>query len=82
MNDTQLKINPDELVTVMCPSCECSNCTEVFILKQLPALISPNGQDQVVKIPIGYACMECKASMFNPPVLEKKKSEPFIEVIK
>ena len=78
---TQQPINVDvtKLEMQICPKCECPTCHEVFQLRHLPALMSPNGQAQLVKIAIGFACNNCNASMFEQPEPEEKK--PLLDIV-
>ncbi len=83
-NKTHINIDPSTLATQECPDCKGVACCDVFNLKHLPALLSPTGKAQVIKIQVGYACTNCGESMFVQPDLEKEETAekaPFLEII-
>ena len=57
-NQTQIKINPKDLDNITCEKCNCSYFRPVQVLKKMSALISPNGQEQRIAIPI-IRCDDC-----------------------
>jgi len=71
--DKPINVNVEQMETYLCPECESPYCHEVFTLKHVPALMSPTGQDQVIKLPIGFACVACKSGMFKDKMDEGKK---------
>ena len=73
MKKPTVNVNVEELSTQICPKCESPYCTEVFILKHLPALMSPDGKAQLIKVPAGFGCVNCKSSMFKPEVIDNKE---------
>lgn len=64
MNQKQnVNINPDDLETVVC-ECGCAEWIEMYVIKKVSALISPNGQEGVIPIP-KLVCMECGNTLEN-----------------
>ena len=57
-NQTQININPKDLDDIVCKECGCSYFRQVQILKRMSALISPNGKEQRISIPI-IRCDDC-----------------------
>jgi len=76
-----INVDVSKLDTFLCPNCESPYCVEVFQIKQVPALMSPTGKEQVLKLPTGFACVECQASMFTEPK-EETENAPTIELVK
>jgi len=82
MSVQPINIDPNKLDTQICPECEGIACCEVFMLKHLPALISPSGKPQILKVPQGFICTACGANMFNViPPTEKPASKPDIKLV-
>ena len=81
MNQQPINVDVTKLDTQLCPMCESPYCTEVFQLKHLPALMSPNGQAQVVKVPSGYSCVHCRSAMFGK-IKEEEENKSLIDVVK
>jgi uncharacterized Zn finger protein len=57
-NQTQININPKDLDDVVCENCASTYFRQVQILKRMSALISPNGKEQRIAIPI-IRCDDC-----------------------
>ena len=62
----QVNIDPNDLTDIECSNEKCltvalkrsKNFRQVFQMKKLSALMSPNGQEQVVTIPV-FICDHC-----------------------
>ena len=54
----RVNIDPNDLTDIECPDCGGLNIKQVVRMKKLSALISPDGQEQVVSIPI-FICDDC-----------------------
>lgn len=54
----KINIDPFKLKTVTCPNCESIFFTEVSMFKEVPAVMSPNGQASMFPIPV-VICNEC-----------------------
>jgi uncharacterized Zn finger protein len=54
----RVNVNPNDLTDIVCPDCGDLNFKQVVRMKKLSALLSPDGQEQVVSIPI-FICNEC-----------------------
>ncbi len=54
----KINIDPFKLKTVTCPNCESIFFTEVSMFKEVPAVMSPNGQASMLPIPV-VICNEC-----------------------
>tara|TARA_B100000902_G_scaffold65537_1_gene72072 strand:+ start:1011 stop:1247 length:237 start_codon:yes stop_codon:yes gene_type:complete len=61
----QVNIDPNDLSDITCQKvlesldkCGSQNFRQVFQMKKLSALMSPNGQEQVVTIPV-FICDNC-----------------------
>ena len=54
----KLNVDPFKLKTVTCPNCEGIFFTEVTMFKEIPAVMSPNGQQSMLPIPV-VVCNEC-----------------------
>jgi len=57
-NQTRINVNPKDLDNIVCEKCDGSYFRQVQILKRMSALISPNGQEQRIAIPI-IRCDDC-----------------------
>ena len=80
-NPTHINVDINSLEQQICPDCDGKDCCEVFHLKLLPAMLSPSGKEQMLKLPIGYTCTVCGASMFTLPKIEKKDNKPAIQIV-
>jgi hypothetical protein len=60
----QLNINPSDLQDIKCASQECESMyfTQVYQMKKLSALLSPDGQEQIITIPV-WICKWCATEM-------------------
>ena len=56
--ETQVKVNVNDLTDIKCDQCKYQRFEPVFLLKRLPALLSPTGQDERIPIPT-FACYSC-----------------------
>ncbi len=54
----KLKINPSDLTSVTCESCQNDTFEEAYFLKRVSALISPDGQEKFVPVPT-FKCTKC-----------------------
>ena len=52
LQNQQVNINPDDLEDIKCKKCGSKNFTQVYQMKKLSALLSPNGQEQIVTLPV------------------------------
>ena len=57
-NQPRININPEDLDDIVCEKCDCSYFRQVQLLKRVSALISPDGQEQKVIIPV-IRCDDC-----------------------
>ena len=59
-NQLKLNVNANELEDIVCSeeNCGCPYFEEAIRFKRLPALQSPNGQEQLVPIPV-FLCKAC-----------------------
>lgn len=82
VSPTNINVDINSLDQQICPECESLNCYEIFHLKLLPAMLSPNGKEQMLKLPVGYMCINCGASMFIPTNSSgKTESKSDIQII-
>jgi len=65
MQQQQVNINPENLEDIKCKKvleslnqCGSQNFKQVYQMKKLSALMSPNGQEQIVTLPI-FICDNC-----------------------
>ena len=56
--ETQVKINPSDLKDVVCEECGGKVFRQASMFKKLSALLSPNGKDSIVPIPV-FRCDDC-----------------------
>jgi hypothetical protein len=56
----QVNINPDDLTDISCHECDGKHFVQVYRMKKLSALISPDGQEQLVTMPM-FICNDCGA---------------------
>jgi len=56
----EIRIKPEQLTNVFCPvkGCECARFDKTYLLKKIPAMISPSGKEFIQPIEI-YVCREC-----------------------
>lgn len=54
----EMKINPSNLDDVICDECENYTFVKVSLMKRLPALISPTGQETFMPMDV-FACNAC-----------------------
>ena len=54
----RVNVDPNDLTDIECPDCGALNFKQVVRMKKLSALISPDGQEQVLSIPI-FVCDDC-----------------------
>ena len=64
MQQTSININPNDLQNIMCSNNDClsKNFIQVYQMKKISALISPDGQEQIVTIPV-FICNDCGTEM-------------------
>tara|TARA_Y100000361_G_C11082188_1_gene301636 strand:- start:386 stop:598 length:213 start_codon:yes stop_codon:yes gene_type:complete len=56
--NTQVNINPDDLVDVVCEKCGNQTFSMAFLFKKISAVLSPNGKESMIPLQI-YKCDEC-----------------------
>jgi hypothetical protein len=66
-----INVNLNELKTVVCKNCGNSYFIPVFILKNVPAILSGSALPTIIQVPI-YKCDSCN-TVFD--INEKKKNE-------
>ena len=54
----QMRLNLSSANTISCEECECKHFEPVFFIKQLSALVSPTGKEQIVPIQ-SFHCAKC-----------------------
>ncbi len=54
----QIKVSAKDLVSISCEKCKNQTFAEVLLLKKISALLSPNGKESIVPIPV-MACNSC-----------------------
>lgn len=59
---TNMNIDVSTLSEVICSSCGGKYWEQVFLLKKVSALISPNGQEGVINVPV-LVCISCKQNI-------------------
>lgn len=59
----QARINVplNQLTDLVCSNCEAALFTQVFAMKHLPAMYSPQGREGTVNTPAGVMCVVCGA---------------------
>tara|TARA_R110002167_G_scaffold71286_3_gene201223 strand:+ start:109 stop:357 length:249 start_codon:yes stop_codon:yes gene_type:complete len=55
---TQVKLNPNDLEDVLCTECENQTFEPVFLFKKLSAVLAPSGRDTLVPLQT-YKCTKC-----------------------
>jgi len=55
---TQVNVNPDDLVDVVCEKCEGQVFTPAFLFKKISAVLSPNGKESMIPLNI-FKCDAC-----------------------
>jgi hypothetical protein len=70
---TQVKINPEDLVTLTCENCQGQVFAEGLVIKTVSALLTNNGKEGMLPIPAFY-CVKCHAPVdkYLPEELRKK----------
>ena len=70
----QVNVNPGDLKTLTCSGKNCTNdkFDQVFMIKKVPALLSPTGKQILLPIPV-FECTECHVvcEEMYPEELEK-----------
>lgn len=56
--DTQLNITLDQTEKLVCDSCQGETFQQVFLLRKIGALLSPNGKESLMPIPV-FECSSC-----------------------
>lgn len=64
MQPTPVNINPNDLQDILCSNNDCAstNFVQVYQMKKLSALLSPDGQEQIITIPV-FICDDCGTEM-------------------
>ena len=65
-NSVQVKVNPDELPDIKCSECEGVVFIPAQRIKKLSAILSPDGQEKYVQMPVA-ACLKCHAVLEVKP---------------
>jgi hypothetical protein len=66
MKDPQpVTIPLDKLKPIKCEGCEAEYFTAVYLLRKLPALLSPTGTEQFIQIPV-FKCVNCGTLYIDP----------------
>lgn len=55
----QVQINPDDLTNIECHNCNSVLFQQVYLLKEISAIMSPTGEDGIVPMPGPFACVKC-----------------------
>ena len=63
-------IDPRSLAIITCPTCKNDTFSSVFQLREIPALLSPNGKAGCIRLE-GVACTSCGA--VEAPWIEKEE---------
>jgi hypothetical protein len=68
----RLNVNPSDLETLKCASCESDKFDQVFIVKKIPSVLSPTGKQIMIPVPV-FECTNCKQTCkeMYPEELEK-----------
>jgi len=53
-----MNINPNTLPDIICSTCGSKYWEQCFVLKKVSALVSPNGQEGAINIPV-LVCRSC-----------------------
>tara|TARA_R100000664_G_scaffold18179_1_gene27187 strand:+ start:651 stop:878 length:228 start_codon:yes stop_codon:yes gene_type:complete len=53
-----VNINPDLVEDVVCEKCECQSFTACYIIKKVPALVSPTGKEVMMPVET-FSCLAC-----------------------
>jgi hypothetical protein len=77
MANHNLQINPNNLDDVKCDSCQCPNFSPWLRIKELPALLSPDGTPGTVNMQVGFVCLNCGKlfSIMDLATMSKIKAE-------
>lgn len=54
----RINLRPEEMQDYKCESCEGRVFRQVMLFKQVSALVSPSGQEQMIPVPT-YRCDDC-----------------------
>ena len=67
-----VNINPADLKTLTCENCGHDKFDQVFVIKKVPALLSPTGKEIKLPIPV-FECTKCNhvSKEMYPVELEK-----------
>ena len=68
----QVNVNPGDLQTLSCENCSKDKFDQVFIIKKVPAVLSPTGKQILLPIPV-FECTSCQTvcTEMYPEELEK-----------
>ena len=60
MEQQNMQIDPSKLETVECKSEDCSETAfyQLFEIRKLSALVSPNGKEVIMQVPV-FRCASC-----------------------
>ncbi len=58
MSKEKINVDLDSCETLICNACEGKEWYEVYTIKRVSALLSPNGKEMIVPIPI-IKCVNC-----------------------
>ncbi len=53
-----VNINPDLVEDVKCEKCECQSFISCYIIKKVPALVSPTGKEMMMPVE-SFSCLAC-----------------------
>jgi len=56
--DNKITVNANDMEDIVCPDCENKYFKNVLRIKRLSALLSPDGQETIMPIPV-IACEKC-----------------------
>lgn len=56
--EKQIMVNYDQLEKVKCPECNCTHFEKILSLAKLPAIMTANGQPQLLELN-NYKCIDC-----------------------
>lgn len=66
-----IRIDLSQTVPVKCKQCDGEIFIQAFVLRRIPALLSPNGQKSVQPMPV-FLCVECQTPV-DPLEKDQKK---------
>ena len=72
----KVNINPSDLQTLSCSKCSNDKFDQVFMVKKIPALLSPTGKQILLPIPV-FQCTSCEhvSEEMYPEELEKSTGD-------